>query len=86
MGGEELQRDRASEFGVLGFVDDTHPSLTELFGDFVVGDGFVDHGGPVVPWGLQWLIAGCEVGCRLLSDGVAFAWSPLVEYSSVVRQ
>ena len=40
---EEFQGNRAFELGVLGFVDDTHPALTDFLGDLVVRDGFADH-------------------------------------------
>ena len=32
------------QFGVGGAVDLTHAALAELGGDFVMGDGLVDHG------------------------------------------
>jgi hypothetical protein len=33
--GGEFQGDEAAEFGVLGFVDDTHAATAELFEDTV---------------------------------------------------
>ena len=41
--GKELQRHHAAEFGVLGFVHDTHPPASELFEDAVVGNCFAEH-------------------------------------------
>ena len=40
---QELEGDGAFEFGVLGFVDDTHAAFPELFEDLVVGYGLADH-------------------------------------------
>ncbi len=34
----------AAQAGVLGLVDHTHSTATELYQDFVVGDGLADHG------------------------------------------
>jgi hypothetical protein len=31
------------ELGVLGLVDDTHPTATQLFKDAIVRDGLADH-------------------------------------------
>jgi hypothetical protein len=36
---KELQRNRATEFQIFGFIDDTHPALAQLFEDSVVGYG-----------------------------------------------
>jgi hypothetical protein len=36
---QELQRDETTKLGVLGFVDDTHASTTELLDDAVMRDG-----------------------------------------------
>jgi hypothetical protein len=44
--GQELQCDGSVETGVLGLVDDTHASATELLEDAVVGDGLADHRSP----------------------------------------
>jgi hypothetical protein len=41
--GKELERDRAAEAGVLGLVDDAHPSAAELLDDPVMGDRLTDH-------------------------------------------
>jgi hypothetical protein len=41
---QELQRDGALEFGVLGLIDHTHTPATQLFYDAVVGDRLADHG------------------------------------------
>ena len=35
---QELQRDRATEFGVLGLVDHTHPATAKLLQDTIVRD------------------------------------------------
>ena len=43
VGGQEFERDRAFEFGVVGFVDHTHPALAELAGDLVMRDGLAEH-------------------------------------------
>lgn len=40
---EELQRYLALQGGVLGEVDLTHPSLTDLFENLIVADRFTDH-------------------------------------------
>ena len=47
--GRELQRNRATQLGVLGFVGHTHPAFTELGDDFVVADSLADHDGSIVP-------------------------------------
>src|SRR3981081_4293115 len=41
---EEFQSDAAAELGVFGFVDDAHAAAAKLAEDFVMGDGFVEHG------------------------------------------
>ncbi len=41
--GQELQGNGPVEAGVLGLVDDTHPSAAKLLEDPVVGDGLADH-------------------------------------------
>ena len=40
---QELQRDKAAKFDVLGLVDHTHPAAAELLDDAVVRDGLADH-------------------------------------------
>ena len=40
---QELQGHIATQPGVLGLVDHTHPTTTEFLYDFVVGDGLADH-------------------------------------------
>jgi hypothetical protein len=40
---EEFQGDEATEIGVLGFVDNTHPAAAQLLDDAVVRDGLADH-------------------------------------------
>ncbi len=40
---QKLQRDRALQLRVFGFVDDTHAALAELPGDLVVRNGPADH-------------------------------------------
>ena len=42
--GKKFKGDEAAEFGVLGFVDDTHASAAEFFDDAVMGDGLADRG------------------------------------------
>ena len=41
--GQEFQRDKAMQPGVLGFVNHTHPAAAELFNDAVVRDGLAYH-------------------------------------------
>src|SRR5882762_434369 len=41
---EKFQGDAAAELGVFGFVDDAHAAASKFAEDFVVGDGFVEHG------------------------------------------
>ena len=41
---QELQGHIAAQPGVLGLVDHTHTTATQLLCDFVVGDGLADHG------------------------------------------
>jgi hypothetical protein len=41
--GKEFDGDEAAEFGVFGFVDDTHASAAEFFNDAVMGDGLADR-------------------------------------------
>ena len=43
---QELERYDALQLRVLGLINNTHPSFTELLGDAVVGDGLADHGRP----------------------------------------
>ena len=40
---QELQSDEASEFGVLGLIDHTHPAAAQLLDDAVVRDGLADY-------------------------------------------
>ena len=41
---QEFDGDVAFEFRVLGFVDHAHAALTELRENFVMENGFTDHG------------------------------------------
>ena len=41
--GQELERHRAAEPGVLGLVDDAHPAAAELLDHAVVGERLADH-------------------------------------------
>ena len=41
--GQELQRDKAAEFGVLSLVHHTHPAAAKFLNDVVVRDGLADH-------------------------------------------
>ena len=41
---QELERDEAMELGVLGLIDDTHPSATELLQNAVVQYHLAQHG------------------------------------------
>ncbi len=41
---KKFQGDAAAEFGVFGFVDDAHAAAAKFAEDFVMGDGFVEHG------------------------------------------
>ncbi len=40
---QELQSDKATEFGVLGLIDHTHPAAAQLLDDAVVRNGLTDH-------------------------------------------
>ena len=42
--GKKLEGNKASEFGVLGLIYDTHPATTQLLEDPVVRDGLANHG------------------------------------------
>ena len=46
VGAEKLQRDRTLKLGVEGFVNDTHATFAEFFGDLVVRDGETNHAAP----------------------------------------
>ncbi len=41
--GQELERDEAAEFEILGLVDHTHPTATDLLDDPVVRDDLVQQ-------------------------------------------
>src|SRR5512136_1985771 len=41
--GQELQSDGTAKFGVLGLVDDTHPTAAQLLDDPVVRNRLADH-------------------------------------------
>jgi hypothetical protein len=41
---QEFDRDVALELRILGFVNDAHAAFAELGEDFVVENGFADHG------------------------------------------
>src|SRR5690348_16538769 len=41
---QELEGNKATQAGVLGFVDHTHAAAAKLFDDVVVGDFLADHG------------------------------------------
>ncbi len=45
--GQELQRDIAPELRVFGFVNHSHATAAQLFGNPVVRDGLIDHGGGI---------------------------------------
>jgi hypothetical protein len=40
---QELQRNKAMQLYVLGFIDHTHPTTAELIDDAVMRDGFSYH-------------------------------------------
>src|ERR1700732_1666899 len=42
--GQKLQRNKAIEFGVLGFEYYAHPTGAQLLDDAIVQDGLADHG------------------------------------------
>src|ERR1700728_3220176 len=42
--GQELQSNKAIEFGVLGFEYDAHSAGAQLLEDAIVQDGLADHG------------------------------------------
>src|SRR5215469_16198495 len=44
--GQELERYKTAELGVLGLVDHTHPAAAELFQDAVVRNGSAQHAVP----------------------------------------
>ena len=44
---QKLQSDKASEFNVLGLIDDTHPATAQFLDDAVVRDDLADELG----WG-----------------------------------
>jgi hypothetical protein len=41
--GQELEGDKATEFDILGLIDDTHAAATQFLDDAVVRDGLADH-------------------------------------------
>src|SRR5262249_54306833 len=41
--GKKFEGDEAAERGVLGLVDDTHPTAAEKLNDAVMGDSLADH-------------------------------------------
>ena len=43
--GQELQGNKAAEFGVFGLIDHTHAAPAEFLDDAVVRDGLADHAG-----------------------------------------
>jgi hypothetical protein len=43
LGGQDLERDLTPELGVVGAIDDTHPSLAEFIDDAIVGERPVYH-------------------------------------------
>ncbi len=46
--GEEFERDKATEGGVFGLVNNAHPAAAQFFDDAIVRDGLADHA--VGPW------------------------------------
>ena len=40
---KEFERNESSKIGVLGFIDHTHTTATELLDDAVVRNGLTDH-------------------------------------------
>ena len=47
---QELERHKASQFGVLGLVDHAHPPIAELLDDPVACNGLADHGARILRW------------------------------------
>jgi hypothetical protein len=47
--GQKLQRNKAIEFGVLGFEYYAHPAGAQLLDDAIVQDGLADHGKRLSP-------------------------------------
>jgi len=46
--GQELERDKTAEFGVLSLVDYAHPAPAEFFDDAVARNGLADHQGQIL--------------------------------------
>ena len=41
--GQELEGHKATEFDILGLIDDTHPAATQLLDDAIVRNGLADQ-------------------------------------------
>src|SRR5437763_11693345 len=70
--GQEFQRDKAAEFGILGLVDHTHAAATQLLDDAVMRDGLADHADAMLG-ALQWEVNVSYGLFRILIPG-AQAW------------
>src|SRR2546422_9042824 len=70
--GEEFQRHRATQPGVLGLIDDAHSSLAQLLKDSKMRNGRSDH-----DWRRSLLLAGHVSAWPLASETTATA-SPSV--------
>ena len=66
--GEKLQRNKAAQARIFGFVHDTHPAAAKFLDDAVVGDGLADEGVGVRHGAA---ILGCDL--RQVNETVWFA-------------
>src|ERR1022692_2733796 len=49
--GQELERDKAAEFHILGLIYDTHAATAEFVDDAVMRNGLADHAGRIISSG-----------------------------------
>src|SRR5512146_288192 len=66
---EKLQGYNPVELCIVGLIDHTHPALTELLEDCVMGDGFIDHSDPAPNCGI---LAGTTTLYHAVAWGSAF--------------
>src|SRR3989442_1162283 len=80
--GEEFQRHRATQPGVLGLIDDAHSSLAQLLKDSKMRNGLSDH-----DWRRSLLLAGHVRPWPLASQTTATPnpWFPLTYCQESVR-
>src|SRR5215471_10254703 len=77
VGRQELQRDKAAQFGIFGLVDDAHPTAAKFFDDAVMRDGSPGHWAEILGLETTQVNETGKVGCSPSAQIVEKSQSPV---------